>query len=170
MGKTNITKNRETRELIMERTFDAPRNAVWDAWVNPEKLAKWWGPRGWETTIKEFDFRPQGVWHYMMKCVDKAQGDFYGMESWGKAIFTSIDEPNEFTYQDLFSDADGNINPDMPAMDITVSFAEADGKTTVTSRGVFETAEDFDKVVAMGVEQGAAETWDRWAEFLENNQ
>jgi uncharacterized protein YndB with AHSA1/START domain len=166
MEKTNITKNRETREIVMDRTFDASRDAVWDAWANPEKLAKWWGPRGWETTIKTFEFKPGGTWHYGMKCVDENQGEFYGQTSWGKAVFENIDEPNEFTYKDLFSDEQGNINPDMPAMVIRVTFTEQDGTTRVVSSGVFETVEDFDKVVAMGVEQGAAETWDRWAEFL----
>jgi len=167
MEKTNITKNRETRELIMERTFDAPRDVVWSAWADPEKLAKWWGPRGWETTIKTFELKPGGVWHYGMKCVDENQGEWFGQVSWGKAVFQSVDEPNSFTYRDIFSDEAGNDNPDMPVMTITVSFAERDGKTTVTSTGVFESAEDYDKVINMGVEQGAAETWDRLAEFVE---
>lgn len=168
MEKTNITKNRETRELIMDRVFDAPRDAVWGAWSDPEKLAKWWGPRGWETTIKEFKFEPGGTWHYGMKCVDENQGEWYGKESWGKANFEEIDEPNSFTYTDYFSDADGNINPEMPGLVIKVSFTEEDGKTRVVSSSVFETVEDYDKVIAMGVEQGAAETWDRLAEFVEN--
>ena len=167
MSQTNITKNRETKELIMDREFNAPIAAVWDAWANPEKLAKWWGPRGWETTIKEFTLEPGGVWHYAMKCVDENQGEWFGQESWGKAEFVNVDEPNSFTYKDMFSDADGNINPDMPVMTITVSFTEQNGKTHVTSRGVFENAEEYDKVIAMGVEQGAAETWDRLAEFVE---
>lgn len=167
MGKTNITKNRDTKELIMDRIFDAPLEAVWDAWANPEKLAKWWGPRGWETTIKTFDFQPGGTWHYAMKCVDENQGEWFGQESWGKAVFENMDEPNFFTYKDYFSDADGNINTDLPEMVITVSFIETDGKTHVTSRGVFENAEAYDQVIAMGVEQGAAETWDRLAEFVE---
>jgi uncharacterized protein YndB with AHSA1/START domain len=166
MGKTNITKNRDTKELIMDRVFDAPLETVWDAWANPEKLAKWWGPRGWQTTIKTFDFQPGGSWHYAMKCVDENQGEWFGKESWGRAIFENIDEPNSFTYKDYFSDAAGNLNSDLPEMVITVSFAEQDGKTHVTSRGVFETAEAYDKVIAMGVEQGAAETWDRLAEFV----
>lgn len=168
MDKTNITKDRETKELIMDRTFNAPRNVVWNAWADPAKLAKWWGPRGWDTTIKTFEFQPGGVWHYAMKCVDESQGEWYGKESWGKAEFVSVDEPNEFTYKDMFSDAEGNINSEMPIMTITVSFTEADGKTKVVSSGVFETAEEYDKVIAMGVEQGAAETWDRLAEFVEN--
>lgn len=170
MEKTNITKNRDTRELIMDRTFDAPREVVWNAWSDPEKLAKWWGPRGWETTIKTFEFKPGGVWHYGMKCVDEAQGEWFGRVSWGKAVFENIDEPNEFTYRDIFSDEEGNDNLEMPVMTITVSFTEQDGKTKVVSSGVFASEEDYDKVIAMGVEQGAAETWDRLAEFVESEK
>lgn len=166
MGETAITKDRATKSLKMERVFDAPRERVWQAWTDPEQFKQWWGPRGWQTEVKEANFRVGGTLHYGMKCVDESQGELYGQTSWGKMEFVTVDEPSSFTYKDVFSDEDGNVNPDMPAMTITVTFTEEDGKTRVVSTGVFESEEAYDKVIAMGVEQGAAETWDRLAEYL----
>jgi uncharacterized protein YndB with AHSA1/START domain len=158
----------EGKVLHVERVFDAPRGKVWEAWTNPEILAKWWGPRGWETTIKAFDFKPGGVWHYCMKCVDADQGEFYGMESWGLATFRDIQAPDKFTYNDNFADADGNVNTEMPSFDITMVFEETpDGKTRLVSDSELASEEDLKKLVETGMEQGLKETWDRLAETVE---
>jgi uncharacterized protein YndB with AHSA1/START domain len=49
-------------ELVLTRTFDAPRKLVFKAWTDPKHLARWWGPRGFKTEIHEMDVRPGGVW------------------------------------------------------------------------------------------------------------
>lgn len=54
------------RELLFARTFEAPRALVWDAWVDPEKLARWWGPEGFSTTTHEHNVAPGGVWRLTM--------------------------------------------------------------------------------------------------------
>jgi uncharacterized protein YndB with AHSA1/START domain len=167
MSETTITKDAATKTLIMERVFNAPLQKVWQAWTDAETLAKWWGPRGWETTVKEFDFKLGGHWLYGMKCVDKNQGEYFGQESWGRATYLEINEPNSFVYKDEFANSDGTVNPDMPVMTTTMEFTEEDGKTRVRSTGVFDTEEGYNQVIAMGVEQGAAETWDRLAELVE---
>lgn len=166
MSETKVTKDLEKRELTVERVFDAPRERVWAAYADPEKLAKWWGPRGWETTIKSFDFRPGGEWHYCMKCVDEKQGEFYGQESWGKAVYGEIDEPNIITYTDYFSDAEGNINTEMPASTAIMEFFEEAGKTRLVVRSVFETSEGLQQVLDMGVVEGLTQTLDRLEEFV----
>ncbi len=45
-------------ELVTSREFQAPRELVFEAWANPEHLARWWGPKGFTNTFKSFDFRP----------------------------------------------------------------------------------------------------------------
>jgi uncharacterized protein YndB with AHSA1/START domain len=154
--------------FTMKRELNAPLDRVWEAWADPDILAKWWGPRGWETTIKSFDFTENGVWHYCMKCVDEKQGEWFGQESWGKATFKSIQPKNKFVYLDEFSDAEGNSNAEMPAIEIHMTFEETpDGKTVVTSASDFGSPEALKKVMEMGMEQGAKETWDRLAETVE---
>ncbi|MDT3425364.1 uncharacterized protein YndB with AHSA1/START domain [Paenibacillus forsythiae] len=156
----------EGQELVLERVFDAPRELVFKAFSEAEHLKHWWGPRGWTLPVCSIDFRPGGVWHYCMKCVDEKQGDFYGMESWGKAVYREIAAPERIVYTDYFSDAEGNVAEGMPSSDITMEFIEQDGKTKVISRGRFESAEALKTVMDMGMEQGITETWDRLEEYL----
>jgi len=166
MTATNVTKDIDKRELVIERVFDAPRKRMWEAWSNPDSLVRWWGPRGWQTEIKTFEFTPGGIWHYGMKCNDEDQEGFYGQVSWGKAIFQQIIEPEKIIYKDYFSDIDGNIDTSLPEMVVTVEFIEKDGKTTLVSRAQFATDEAFTKVIDMGVVEGMSQTWDRLEEYV----
>jgi uncharacterized protein YndB with AHSA1/START domain len=160
----------EGAALILERVFDAPREQVFQAFSESDQLKRWWGPRGWALSACTVDFRPNGVWHYCMKCEDKNQGEFYGMESWGKAVYREIVENEKIVYTDYFSDAEGNEADGMPASQITVIFEQDGGKTKLVSRSAFESSEALQSVLDMGVEQGIAETWDRLEEHLHTLQ
>ncbi|WP_223070436.1 SRPBCC domain-containing protein [Paenibacillus caui] len=160
----------EGQEFIMERIFDAPKELVFKAFTEAEHLKQWWGPRGWTLSACNIDFREGGVWHYCMKCVDQNQGDFYGMESWGKAVYEQIVKGEKIVYIDYFSDAEGNEAEGMPATEVTLQFEEHEGKTKVLSRSKFESAEALKTVLDMGMEQGISETWDRLAEHLQSVQ
>ncbi|MBY9077892.1 SRPBCC domain-containing protein [Paenibacillus sp. HN-1] len=153
-------------ELILERVFEAKRELVFKAFTEAEHLKRWWGPRGWELPVCKVDFRPGGVWHYCMKCVDENQGEFFGMESWGKAVYREIQEPERFTYTDYFSDAEGDVPEGLPPSEIEILFEEQDGRTKVISRSRFGSEEELRTVMDMGMEQGIRETWDRLAEHL----
>jgi len=69
-GKTGRPKDKVAavadREITITRVFDAPREMIWDAWTDPEQNVKWWGPRGFTSTIREMDVRPGGVWKSTM--------------------------------------------------------------------------------------------------------
>lgn len=160
----------EGQELILERVFDAPRELVFKAFSEAEHLKMWWGPRGWTLPVCTVDFRPGGVWHYCMKCIDEQQGDFFGMESWGKGVYQDIVEGEKIVYIDYFSDAEGNENQDMPSTLVTMLFEEFDGKTKLISRSKYASAEALKTVIDMGMEQGITETWDRLAEHLQSVQ
>ena len=51
----------EDAELVWERTFDAPREVVWQAFMDPERIPQWWGPHGSTATVVEMDVRPGGT-------------------------------------------------------------------------------------------------------------
>lgn len=77
-----------------------------------------------------------------MKCVDRNQGDFYGMESWGLAVYDEIEAPERLVYTDYFSDVGGEVNADLPSSQTTLTFEEAgEGTRVVRHRG---RAEDCD--------------------------
>ncbi|UQN09823.1 SRPBCC domain-containing protein [Deinococcus sp. QL22] len=154
-------------DLILERVFRAPRPLVFAAFSTPEQLSQWWGPRGWELPVCTVDFRPGGRWHYCMKCVDETQGEFYGMESWGLGIYQDIEAPARIVYTDYFSDAEGQINAELPPTLSTLTFEEVEGGTKVTNRGSYATAAALQTVMDMGMLHGITQTWDRLAEYLE---
>ena len=145
--------------VVIQRTFDAPRELVFKAWTDPKHLAQWWGPKGWTLPVCEIDFRPGGTWLYCMRGPE-------GEESWGKAVYREIVMPERIVYVDAFADADGNVVEGMPQMLITVEFTELNGKTKITSRTEFASVAELEATLAMGVVEGATETWDRLEEYL----
>jgi uncharacterized protein YndB with AHSA1/START domain len=100
MGQTKVTKGLDNKQLIIERVFDAPAEKVWKAYADKGMFEAWWGPEGWQTTTKEFDFTEGGRIHYDMKCMDEAQGEWFGKSSWGLMVIESVDAPRSFTYKD----------------------------------------------------------------------
>jgi uncharacterized protein YndB with AHSA1/START domain len=161
-GMTSRIENETT--LVLERVFDAPRELVFRMFKEAQHLERWWGPRGWEVPVCTVDFRPGGTWHYCMKCVDEAQGDYFGMESWGKAVYHQIDEPDRLAYTDYFCDADGVVNPDMPATEVVLEFLDEGGRTRIVSRSTYVSSAALRQVLDMGMLEGIGQTWDRLAE------
>lgn len=160
MKKQQLKMSIDGQTLIMERVFNAPRELVFSAHGDPDRIAQWWGPRGWSLSHNQMDFRPRGTWHYCM------QGPA-GEESWGLTTYKEIVEPHRIVYTDVFSDSEGNVAEGMPEMQVISEFSDEGGKTRLTSRTRFASIEDLNKVIEMGVEEGAAETWDRLAEYVE---
>lgn len=163
-----LSRVENDRVLVLEREFNAPRELVYRMFKEPEHLKHWWGPKGWELPVCNIDFRPGGVWHYCMKCVDPNQGDFYGMESWGKGIYKEIAEPETIAYNDYFSDAEGNVDESLPATLVTIEFVDQGGRTKLVNRSEYESAEALKTVMDMGMLQGITETWNRLGELLES--
>lgn len=154
--------------LVLERVFDAPKDLVFKMFKEPEHLKHWWGPNGWDLTVCDIDFRPGGTWHYCMKCIDKDQGEFYGMESWGKAVYKHIVEPEMMSYTDYFSDADGNIDETLPASVNSLEFIDLGGKTKLVNRAEYVSAEALKQVMDMGMLEGITETWNRLEAHLKD--
>lgn len=166
MTETKFTVKEDKKTLVIERVFPAPRSKVWTAFTTPELLAKWWGPRGWNTTIKHMEFKPGGYQHYGMKCEDPNQGEWFGKYSWGKSTYKEINPEDSFIYTDEFCDENGTPTPGMPAMDISMEFIEENGATRIVSTTIYDKAEDLEQTLAMGMKEGLTETWDRLEEFV----
>ncbi|WAS93524.1 SRPBCC family protein [Nannocystis punicea] len=122
-------------EFVITRQFDAPRELVYRALTEAERLAQWWGPRGFEMRSKRLDLRPGGHYHYCMRAAD-------GHEMWGKFTYVEIDPPARLVFLNSFADAEGNIvrppfDDDWPLEILhTLTLTEQGGKTTVNLRGV----------------------------------
>lgn len=141
-------------DFIASRVFDAPRALVFGAFSDCTHLVHWWGPNGWTLPVCEMDFRTGGTWRY---CMQSPEGE----KSCGSSTYQEIVEPERIVYTDAFTDADGKPIADTPEMVITVTFDEANGRTTLTNIARFATATDLDFAVGIGMERGLTETWDR---------
>ncbi len=157
-----IEKNDTTdREISVSRVFDAPREMVWRAMTDPAQVVKWWGPRGFTTTIEEMNVKPGGIWKHVMRGPD-------GTEYPNKSIFTEVVEPERIVY----SHGGGRKGDRGVHFVATWTFdALEDGKTRLTMRSVFSTVEDRDRIVRdYGAIEGAKQTLERLGEQLAQDQ
>ena len=145
----------EDGDLVFERTFDAPRELVWEAFTDPAKVPLWWGPHGTTTTVVEMDVRPGGAWRYVSSAPDREDVAFFGE-------YLEIDPPARLTWTFMF-DVDGVGPQGGPE---TFVFEDLGGRTKVTTTGHMGSVEAIDGAVATGMIGGAIETWDRLAELL----
>jgi uncharacterized protein YndB with AHSA1/START domain len=122
-------------EFVVTRTFDAPRELVFKAWTEKERLMRWWGPKGFTLLSCTIDARPGGTFHYALRAPD-------GGEMWGKWGFREVAPPERLVFVASFADAAGNVirapfSKDWPLEVLsTVTFTEHDGRTTLVMRGV----------------------------------
>lgn len=126
-----MTEPDQSRSFTLSRRFEAPLDTVWQAWSDPQRLARWWGPQGCTIEVLRFEFRPGGIFHYAMR--------FPGMpDTWGRFLYREIDGPRRLMWLNSFANARGGIAraPFSSAcpMEIenAVTFA-ADGQATVVS-------------------------------------
>jgi uncharacterized protein YndB with AHSA1/START domain len=141
--------------LVFERTFDAPRDLVWKAYTEPERVARWWGPHGTSTTVAEMDVRPGGKWRYISRAPDRDDVEFYG-------VYLEVTPPEGFKWTFMF-DVEG-IGPQGGPE--TFTFEEVEGKTKIISIGHIGSEEAIEGALATGMVGGAIETWDRLAALL----
>lgn len=158
----------EGNNLFVERRFEAAQETVFKAFSDAHLLEAWWGPEGWQTTNARFEFKPGGVWHYCMRCTDENQGEFFGQESWGFAVYKKITVPEEIVYTDSFADELGNAQAGMPEIHITAAF-KADGQQTILQFiSAFASEEAIQQIVEMGFVQGTESQFRRLDKLLEN--
>ncbi|MDX1413520.1 MAG: SRPBCC domain-containing protein [Candidatus Promineifilaceae bacterium] len=157
-SKTQVTMPTD-EEIVVTRTFDAPRSLVWEVWTQAKHLKEWWGPKGWTLPVCDVDFRIGGTWFYCMKGPDD-------MMACGKATYSEIHEPEGFVMKDSFVDTEGNPLQGMPVAVVTLRFIAEGNRTTVISQSVYPSKADRDRVIEMGVEEGITETQDRLESYL----
>lgn len=120
-----------TPEFQISRSFDAPRERVWEAWTKPEQLARWFGPKGVVTTVRHFDLRPGGGLHARMDSPD-------GNGMYARFVYREVEPPAKLVWEHGFADEAGEFT-DSPfggpwplRLLTTVLFAEEGERTRVT--------------------------------------
>lgn len=122
------------KELVIVRTFRAPKTTIWKMLTEAQHLAHWWGPVGMEMKISKLDLQPGGIFHYSMTA--------NGHTMWGRFTYREIEKPDRLVFISSFSDPQGNIAPDpffggkWPREVLNeLTLAESAGTTTITLRG-----------------------------------
>jgi uncharacterized protein YndB with AHSA1/START domain len=150
--RPSATMNSGERELIITRVFDAPPGLVFKAWTEPERLARWSGPRGFTTVSSTMDLRPGGAYR---ACIRSPEGADHCM----RGVYREIVEPERLVFTFAWEEADGTPGREML---VTVSFAEHEGKTRMTfHQALFESVADRD-----GHRDGWSSSFDMLAEYL----
>ncbi|HSK49274.1 MAG TPA: SRPBCC family protein [Solirubrobacterales bacterium] len=152
-NKLTVTTPAE-REIHTERVFDAPRERVFAAHLDPELIPQWWGPRGTTTVVEELDPRRGGRWCFAMEDPDGGRTLFRG-------YFREVAEPDRIVQTFEWDGMPGHVSVE------TATFEDlGDGRTRVRGVSVFHTIDERDGMIGSGMEKGMAETYDRLEELL----
>ncbi|BCS52545.1 SRPBCC domain-containing protein [Geobacter sp. SVR] len=151
-------------ELVIVRQLDAPREAVWKAWTEPERVMRWWGPKNFATPFCTIDLRVGGTF---LSCMRSPEGQDY----WSTGTYREIVEPSLLVCTDSFADEQGTIVPaaqygltgEWPdELLVEVTLEERDGGTLMTLRHFGHPAGEMKEQC----EAGWNESFDKLADLL----
>ncbi len=161
------TKQSTENALVIERTFDAPRELVWKAWSDPTMAKRWWGPKSFTAPVAEIDFRVGGKNLLAMQSPDFNDGK----PIWSGGVYQEIVPLERIVVTDYFADEKGNPVPASeygmegdfpPEMLLTITFEDVGGKTKMTLRHEGLPAGEH----TAGANVGWNESFDKLAELL----
>jgi uncharacterized protein YndB with AHSA1/START domain len=140
-------------QILSSREFNAPRDLVFRAHVDPELLVQWLGPRRLTTTVINFDVRDGGTWRFVQRGEDGVEHGFHG-------VFHGTPSPDAIVQTFEYEGAPGHVCLQ------TLTMEERDGRTILRGNSVFQSVEDRDAMVQAGMEEGANDSMDRLEELL----
>jgi uncharacterized protein YndB with AHSA1/START domain len=153
MGKTEISAEPGIPLITLTREFDAPRELVFRAHIDPDLLVHWLGPRDLAITIDCYEVRHGGTWRYRHT---DAAGNSYGF----RGVFHGDPSPDALTQTFEFEGAPGHVCLQ------SATFTERDGKTLMRTVSAFPAVADRDAMVASGLERGVQDSGERLDDLL----
>ncbi len=91
-----------SKDFVMSRVFDVPRDLLWKCFTDPERMKHWWGPKGFTVIASKMDLRVGGTYHYGMKAPD-------GSLMWGLFTYREIVPQEKLVFVNSFSDEKGGV-------------------------------------------------------------
>jgi len=145
------------REIVVVRSFNAPRDLVFDAFSKPELVQRWMlGTDGWSMPVCTIDFKVGGKGRYEWKSPDGQHGMALSTE------FVEIERPARIVHKEVF---DGTPQPVESI--ITSTFVETAGRTTLTMVIRYPSPDVRDFMLKSGMEQGMSQSFQRLAGIIE---
>jgi uncharacterized protein YndB with AHSA1/START domain len=145
-GTATVTLPKD-EQILITREFDAPKHRVYRAWTTPELVKRWWSGNRGKTTIAEIDLRVGGAWRCVMVTDDGFEVAFHGE-------YREIVPNERIVSTEVYEGM-----PEGEALN-TVTFAEADGRTTLTMLVQHASKEARDAHIGSGMEAGMREAMD----------
>ncbi len=149
MPVTAVSHDLDTLTLTIVAEFAAPVQRIWDLYADPRQLERVWGPPSHPATFVTHKLEVGARTTYYMTGPE-------GQKYCGYWVLTDVDEPNSFSFDDGFADADFNPNPDLPVSKNVYRFEAIASGTRATYVGTYATREALQQVLAMGVLEGAS--------------
>jgi uncharacterized protein YndB with AHSA1/START domain len=143
------------REIVLTRTFNAPRKLVWDAVTRPEHVQRWYGCAALTFATCEIDLRVGGSYRYTMRTSD-------GVEHTMTGVYREIAAPERIVHTERY-ETTGFTSPDAL---VTMTLTEQGGRTKLQSVILHADKESRDGHLNSGMENGARETFDRLEALL----
>lgn len=154
MRANEAIEREEDRELVTTRVIDGPRHLVFLAWSEARHLARWFGPRGFTTTTRAFDFRPGGVWDF----------DMIGPEG---TVYPNWVEWREIVPAERIAYRQGVGRDDPEAFETTVTFSDRPGGTEITLRALLNSKAQRDYLAEhYRAVEGGRETLERLEAYV----
>lgn len=150
MPVTSVHQDPESLTMTVVADFTAPLERLWDAYADPRQLEKFWGPPTYPATFTRHDMVAGGRSAYAMV---GPEGD----TSRGYWDFIDVKAPHSFEVRDGFSRPDGTPNSEMPSMRMTFEFEATESGSRLTTTTFFNTAEELEQLLGMGMEEGMRE-------------
>ena len=149
IGAVTITTPGDS-QIVLTRTFDAPRALVFEAWTKAEHVAHWWDPSGVPLAVCEIDLRPNGAFRWVNRAPDGGEGHSFA------GIYREIDPPGKLVF----------TAPDSRDRGATLVFTEEGRKTKLTITMECATRQERDAMLQMRVDAGTAQTLENLAAYL----
>lgn len=147
MPITAVTQDDEALTMTVVADFPVPLSRLWDAYTDPRTLERFWGPPTYPAVFTRHDMYPGGRSHYIMTGPD-------GDVSRGYWEYLAVTPLESFEVLDGFALADGSPNHDMPSMRMTFTFDETDEGSRMTNTTYFNTLEELEQLLGMGMAEG----------------
>jgi uncharacterized protein YndB with AHSA1/START domain len=147
MSVTSVDKDFDALTLTVIADFDATVERVWELWADPRLLERWWGPPTHPATVIEHDLTPGGEVTYYMT---SPEGEKY--HGWWRLV--SVNPPKSLEFIDGFADQEGKPVDDLPTNTVRVELSTYDGGTRMELRSVFDSREQMDQLLGMGMAEG----------------
>jgi uncharacterized protein YndB with AHSA1/START domain len=147
MPITEVTKNPVDLTMTVVAEFPVPLQRLWNAYADPRTLERFWGPPTYPARFTRHDMFPGGRSEYAMT---GPEGDI----SRGYWEYLAVQPQRGFEVIDGFAMEDGTPNHEMPSMRMVFTFAETGSGSSVTTTTFFNSLEELEQLVAMGMEEG----------------